>query len=80
MTHPFHPLKGQRLPWLKRRVLDGVPFVQLRVGEDSISLPEEWTDAGHSAGTSVSSTASILSPKALADLIDLITRMKADGA
>lgn len=78
VTHPFHPLSGQQLPWLKRRVLNGVPFVQLRLGDNSVSLPEEWTDATGPACPSDDTARAIVSPRALAELIDLVARMEAD--
>ena len=74
--HPFHPLSGQQLPWLKRRVHHGVPFVQLQVGEDSVSLPEAWTDLA----ADVAADATIVSRDALSELVRLIAALTADTA
>ena len=47
VTHPFHPLCGQRLEVLfaKRRD-DGVVFVCGGGAYGSITLPQAWTDRG----------------------------------
>jgi len=47
VTHPFHPLKGQRLEVLyaKRRAGDMV-FVCAGGVSGQITLPQSWTDRG----------------------------------
>jgi hypothetical protein len=47
VTHPFHPLKGQRLEVLyaKRRGTDTVFVCAGGVG-GQITLPQAWTDRG----------------------------------
>jgi hypothetical protein len=47
VTHPFHPLKGQRLEVLyaKRRGTDTV-FVCAGGVSGQITLPQAWTDRG----------------------------------
>ena len=47
VTHPFHPLTGQRLEVLfaKRRD-DGMVFVCSGGFSGQITLPEAWTDRG----------------------------------
>ena len=47
VSHPFHPLSGQRLEVLfaKRRD-DGVVFVCAGGVYGSVTLPEAWTDRG----------------------------------
>ena len=47
VTHPFHPLSGQRLEVLfaKRRG-DGVVLVCAGGVYGSVTLPEAWTDRG----------------------------------
>jgi hypothetical protein len=47
VTHPFHPLSGQRLEVLfaKRRD-DGVVFVCAGGVYGSVTLPQAWTDRG----------------------------------
>jgi hypothetical protein len=47
VTHPFHPLVGQRLMVLfaKRRA-GAVVFVCAHGDARSVTLPQEWTDRG----------------------------------
>ena len=45
VTHPFHPLRGQRFVVLKVRRVSGVETLSLRHVElGSFALPREWTD------------------------------------
>jgi hypothetical protein len=47
VTHPFHPLSGQRLEVLfARRRDDSVVFVCAGGVYGSITLPQAWTDRG----------------------------------
>ncbi len=47
VTHPFHPLRGQRLEVLfSKRRDDGVVFVCSGGFSGQITLPEAWTDRG----------------------------------
>jgi hypothetical protein len=50
VTHPFHPLRGQRLEVLfaKRRD-DGVVFVCSGGLSGQMTLPRSWTDRGEPA-------------------------------
>jgi hypothetical protein len=50
VTHPFHPLRGQRLEVLfaKRRD-DGVVFVCSGGVTGQMTLPRSWTDRGEPA-------------------------------
>ena len=52
VTHPFHPLNGQRLEVLfaKRRA-GATVFVCAGGAYGSITLPESWTDRGEPPGT-----------------------------
>jgi hypothetical protein len=52
VTHPFHPLTGQRLEVLfaKRRA-GATVFVCAGGAYGSITLPESWTDRGKPPGT-----------------------------
>jgi hypothetical protein len=52
VTHPFHPLSGQRLEVLyaKRRGADTV-FVCAGGVSGQMTLPQAWTDRGEPAGT-----------------------------
>ena len=50
MTHPFHPLSGQRLRVLFERKLPGGPAVSCEGGPlGSVMLPLAWTDRGPAA-------------------------------
>jgi hypothetical protein len=51
VTHPFHPLRGQRLDvlYVKRRAGDTV-FVCSGGVSGSVTLPRGWTDRGKPAG------------------------------
>ncbi len=45
ITHPFHPLRGQRFEVLKKRRVAGVDMLILRELErGSFSIAREWTD------------------------------------
>jgi hypothetical protein len=47
VTHPFHPLRGQRFVVLKVRRVCGVETLSLRQAElGSFAMPREWTDWG----------------------------------
>ena len=52
VTHPFHPLSGQRLEILyaKRRGADTV-FVCAGGLSGQMTLPQAWTDRGQPSGT-----------------------------
>ena len=52
VTHPFHPLNGQRLEILyaKRRGADTV-FVCAGGFSGQMTLPQAWTDRGEPPGT-----------------------------
>jgi hypothetical protein len=47
VTHPFHPLSGQRLEvlYVKRRAGDTV-FVCSRGADGQVTVPRSWTDRG----------------------------------
>jgi hypothetical protein len=45
VTHPFHPLRGQRFVVLKVRTVSGIETLSLRHAEfGSIGMPRDWTD------------------------------------
>jgi hypothetical protein len=47
ITHPFHPLRGQRFAVLKVRRVSGVATLSMRHAElGSFAVPQEWTDRG----------------------------------
>ena len=50
VTHPFHPLSGQRLRVLFERKLPGGPAVSCEGGPlGSVMVPLGWTDRGPAA-------------------------------
>ncbi|HLQ54137.1 MAG TPA: DUF5372 family protein [Streptosporangiaceae bacterium] len=52
VTHPFHPLTGQRLEVLfARRRAGATVFVCAGGAYGSITLPESWTGRGEPPGT-----------------------------
>jgi Family of unknown function (DUF5372) len=45
ITHPFHPLSGQRFPILKTRKIGGREVLTLYDKDrGSVSIPRDWTD------------------------------------
>jgi hypothetical protein len=45
VTHPFHPLRGQRFVVLKVRTVSGVETLSLRHAElGSFAMARDWTD------------------------------------
>jgi len=51
VTHPFHPLLGQRFHILKSRICSGHPTLVLEGGEcGTFSVLREWTDRNPSSG------------------------------
>jgi hypothetical protein len=45
ITHPFHPLRGQKFVVLKLRRVSGVPTLSVRHPDlGSFALQQDWTD------------------------------------
>jgi hypothetical protein len=45
VTHPFHPLRGQKFSVLKLRTVSGVATLSVRHPElGSLAIREDWTD------------------------------------
>jgi hypothetical protein len=45
IRHPFHPLRGQRFPVLKKRCVSGVDTLTLRgLEHGTFGIAREWTD------------------------------------
>jgi hypothetical protein len=76
ITHPFHPLRGERFAVLKLRRLSGIPSLSLRhAGLGSFAVPQEWTDWG--APEAPASTAQLVDAFGLIELaaiVDLLNR------
>jgi hypothetical protein len=74
ITHPFHPLRSQSFPILRKKRISGVDTVVLwtSLGE-SIAIPLEWTDH---ADPSPFSPPAILDGECLVALTSLLESMK----
>jgi len=77
ITHPFHPLRGQRFEVLKTRCVAGVNTLMLRHSDrGSDTVAQEWTDWGlPDASLEPSQTAHKLAVKALLQLADLLAEL-----
>ncbi len=72
VTHPFHPLSGQRLRVLFERKLAGEMMVSCEAGPlGSVVLPLTWTDRGPVAADG---------PLTFEILVDLAAVISAAGA
>lgn len=74
ISHPFHPLRGQRFPVLKTRRVAGIDTLILgHIERGSFGIAREWTDWGTpSAHASHGATACRFDLGMLLDLIALI--------
>jgi hypothetical protein len=72
VTHPFHPLRGQKFVVLKLRTVSGVPTLSVRHPElGSFAIPEDWTD--WSAATAPSTSQSLMIDAfGLAELVAIV--------
>lgn len=71
VTHPFHPLCGQRLRVLfERKLADGVALSCEGGPLGSLMLPVSWTDRGPE------SAAAPLSYEVLVELAEVVSAMK----
>jgi hypothetical protein len=80
ITHPFHPLCGQRFPILKARKIAGQEVFSLEDEKSgSLSIPRDWTDqAVLSSGAGFLEPAPLLNVACLLKLDELIrTNLKA---
>jgi hypothetical protein len=74
VTHPFHPLRGQRFVVLKVRQVSGIETLSLRHADlGSFAMPREWTDwaapGGQASGGAVSLLVDAFGLIALAELL-----------
>src|SRR5215469_13350738 len=71
VTHPFHPLRGQKFVVLKLRTVSGVPTLSVRHPDlGSFAIPEDWTD--WSASAPPSSQSLVLDAFGLAELAAIV--------
>jgi hypothetical protein len=72
ITHPFHPLKGQRLTVLfSQRKRTGLFFVCEVEGRRRVTVAQEWTDRGVPASTDRLAVDGLTAARSLVDAIDL---------
>jgi len=78
VTHPFHPLRGQRFAILKIRRVAGVDRLSLRGSADGcLAIPLEWTDqAPLSPFEHLGIEPSILDFRCLLELVELAQQLK----
>jgi hypothetical protein len=61
VTHPFHPLRGQRFVVLKLRTVSGVATLSVRHPDlGSFAIPREWTDWSSFDATALSQDTSLI--------------------
>jgi len=77
VTHPFHPLRGQRFVVLKLRRVSGVETLSLRHADlGSFAMPREWTDWAPPGASSAAPTTllvvDVLGLVALTELVESI--------
>jgi Family of unknown function (DUF5372) len=74
VTHPFHPLRGQRFDVLKVRRVSGVETLSLRHADlGSFAMCREWTDwAAPDAGTGPGIEPMTIDASGLVALADLV--------
>jgi hypothetical protein len=77
ITHPFHPLRGQRFEVLKRRRAAGIDTLILRHPErGSYTVAQDWTDWGApETGTTAQGSTRKLSVDALLGLEALLSAL-----
>jgi hypothetical protein len=80
ITHPFHPLRGQRFVVLKIKEVSGVEILSLRHAEmGSLAVRREWTDWA-APGTSREAISGqqplLIDAPGLLALADLISSLK----
>jgi len=81
VTHPFHPLRGQRFVVLKVRRISGVETLSLRHAElGSFAMPREWTDwAPPEAPARAAGPALMMDAFGLAALAALVFSLRQDS-
>jgi Family of unknown function (DUF5372) len=76
VTHPFHPLRGQKFVVLKLRTVSGVTTLSVRHPDlGSFAIREDWTDWSVSASPSSRSLMiDVFGLAALAEIVEAIGR------
>ncbi|MFC1612075.1 DUF5372 family protein [Myxococcota bacterium] len=78
ITHPFHPLRGQRFPVLKSRKYAERDLLSLKGSHrGTVVVPRDWTDkADPDPYSGLERPAPILSFEHLCQLADLVTAIR----
>jgi Family of unknown function (DUF5372) len=81
VTHPFHPLRGQRFVVLKVRRVAGVETLSLRHHDlGSFAIAREWTDWAPPGAPAVSAGKSLtIDAFGLLSLTELVTSLTRNG-
>jgi hypothetical protein len=81
VTHPFHPLRGQRFVVLKVRRVAGVETLSLRHHDlGSFAMAREWTDWAPPGAPAVSAGKSLtIDAFGLLSLTQLVTSLTRNG-
>jgi hypothetical protein len=79
ITHPYHPLRGQRFPVLKIHRIGGVDTVILRgTSGGTFAVPLAWTDrAEPSPWQTIGKSPPLFSAQSLASLVELLDLLSA---
>ncbi len=80
ITHPFHPLNGQRLVVLfTQRKRTGLYFVCEVEGRRRVTVAQEWTDRGVPASPDRLAVEGLTAARALVDAIDPVNAEQHTG-
>ena len=80
ITHPFHPMKGVKLPVIKSRKLANKEVLCLRGSrEGTLNVPRDWTDMALPDPYATLPTRQILSYEKLCDLLGVISRINSNS-
>jgi hypothetical protein len=80
ITHPFHPLSGQRLVVLfSQRKRTGLFFVCEVEGRRRVTVAQEWTDRGVPASLDRLAVEGLTAARALVDAIDPVKAVQHVG-
>jgi hypothetical protein len=79
ITHPFHPLRGEKFAVLKLRTVSGVATLSVRHPDlGSFAIPEDWTDWSV-ANSTPSAQSLMIDAFGLAELAVLVESLTRDS-
>jgi hypothetical protein len=77
ITHPFHPLRGQRFRILKARICSGRPALMLEGGIcGTFTVLRDWTDRTPLSGVDEGKGGQVLAQSSLVELAALVESWK----